>query len=439
MWIAAAKQSGAQFTAAIQMQQVLVPADIPPHLTSRRYALVANDSTLRVVPTFHGRDRSGACSTTCVKIVIFGLTLSSSWGNGHATLWRGLISALSAAGHEVVFFEKDAPYYAAHRDFTSFPGAQLVLYSEWSTISAAVRHHVIDSDATIITSYCPDANAAANLILDASPAALHVFYDLDTPVTLARVNAGERVEYLPAAGLRNFDLVLSYTGGAALTSLGVMLGARRVAALYGHVDPLRHHPVAGEPGPRADLSYLGTYAHDRQAKLEELFIQPARRRPDRRFVLGGSGYPHRFPWTENLWFLRHVPPDRHPRFFCSSRLTLNVTRHDMAAMGYCPSGRLFEAAACGTALLSDSWEGLECFLRPGEEILVANSTEEALLALDCSDHELARIARAGRDRVLSEHTSTHRAQQLIALLEERSAAAPAANALAEGMLSDTAR
>ena len=358
-----------------------------------------------------------------MKIVIFGLTLSSSWGNGHATLWRGLISALGARGHDIVFFEKDVPYYAAHRDFTSFPSAQLVLYSDWTAVASMALRHVAGADATIVTSYCPDSNIACRLSFDAAPRALHVFYDLDTPVTVARVNAGEHVEYLPADGLRNFDLVLSYTGGAALDSLRTLLGARRVAPLYGHVDPLTHHPVAGDPHSRADLSYLGTYAHDRQIKLERLFVEPARRLPQKRFVLGGSGYPNSFPWTDNLWFIRHVPPDRHPWFFCSSRLTLNVTRGEMAAMGYCPSGRLFEAAACGTALLSDSWPGLEQFLRPDEEILIANTTEEALNALQYSDEELSRIARAGRERVLGEHTSAQRAQDLIALLEDQSCGA----------------
>ncbi len=354
-----------------------------------------------------------------MKIVIFGLTLSSSWGNGHATLWRGLIRELSLHGHEVVFFEKDVPYYAQHRDCTSLPCGQLVLYSDWGTVVSLARRHVVNADATIITSYCQDANPATTLTLDSAPGALHVFYDMDTPVTLAHVNAGERVEYLPTAGLRSFDLVLSYTGGAALTAVKTLLGARRVAPLYGHVDPVTHHPVADGLGPRADLSYLGTYASDRQLKLEKLFIGAALGCPDKRFVLGGSGYPQSFPWTRNIWFMQHVPPARHPWFFCSSRLTLNVTRADMAAMGYCPSGRLFEAAACGTALLSDSWEGLDRFLRPGEEILVADSTAEALLALEYSDEQLARIARAGQERVLSEHTSSHRAQELIALLEER--------------------
>ena len=386
-------------------------------MVSQRYALVSNGSN---PPVFQHQRRchgSAACFESLVKIVIFGLTLSSSWGNGHATLWRGLIRALSSDGHAVVFFEKNVPYYATHRDLTSLPGARLVLYSDWSTLSTVARHDVMDADATIVTSYCPDANHAADLIFEFAPRALHVFYDLDTPVTLARLKAGQGVEYLPPAGLGDFDLVLSYTGGAALAAVRELLGARHVAPLYGHVDPLTHHPVDGGRCARADLSYLGTHAPDRQARLEELLIEPARRRPGKRFVLGGSGYPEGFPWTQNLWFIRHVPPGRHPWFFCSSRLTLNVTRADMAALGYCPSGRLFEAAACGTALLSDSWEGLELFLRPGEEILIANNTEEALLALEFSDQEIARIARAGRERVLSEHTSAHRARELIALLE----------------------
>jgi spore maturation protein CgeB len=351
-----------------------------------------------------------------MKIVIFGLTLSSSWGNGHATLWRGLIAALGKRGHEVVFFERDVPYYAAHRDFTSFPQAELVLYRDWAEIASLARRQLGDADTTIITSYCPDACTAARLVFDAAPDALHVFYDLDTPVTLSRLDAGEQVDYLPRGGLGDFDLVLSYTGGTALTAVRERLGARRVAPLYGHVDPDAHRPVAVGNVVRADLSYLGTFAADRQPTLERLFVEPARRMPERRFVLGGSGYPPDFPWTSNIWFVQHVPPDRHPAFFCSSRLTLNVTRSDMAALGYCPSGRLFEAAACGTPLLSDSWEGLAEFFRPGEEILIANRTEDAVAALQLSDSDLARIGRAARERVLSEHTSEHRAQQLLNIL-----------------------
>jgi spore maturation protein CgeB len=351
-----------------------------------------------------------------MKLVVFGLTLSSSWGNGHATLWRGLIHALASRGHHVVFFERDVSYYAAHRDLTELEDAELILYCEWRSVAPRVRRHIREADAVIITSYCPDAIAAHQQLLGAGTHALRVFYDLDTPVTLAQIVAGRQVDYLPPKGLGDFDLVLSYTGGVALELLKERLGARAVATLYGHVDPGVHRPTHVNADDRAALSYLGTFAPDRQSALLRLFIGPAGLRPARRFVLGGSGYPQDFPWQPNISFRQHVPPGQHPEFFASATMTLNITRADMAACGFCPSGRLFEAAACGTPILSDSWEGLESFFTPGEQILVAQSTEEALAAIDSSAHTLERIARAARDRTLTEHTSAHRAQQLIDIL-----------------------
>jgi spore maturation protein CgeB len=353
-----------------------------------------------------------------MKLVIFGLTLSSSWGNGHATLWRGLIRALAQRGHDVTFFERDVPYYAAHRDLIAIPGARLILYSDWPSALAQARSHVADADSVFITSYCPDALAAAQLLLDSAARALRVFYDLDTPVTLARLRSGETVDYIPQEGLADFDLALSYTGGAALNELQSRLGARNVAVLYGHVDPDVHHPTAPELQLTADLSYLGTYAHDRQAMLESLFIEPARRHPTMRFLMGGSGHPQDFPWQPNIWFVQHVPPPRHAAFFSSSRLTLNVTRRDMAEMGFCPSGRIFEAAACGTPVVSDYWEGLDQFYTPGEEILIAKSATDVSAALERSHAELARISRAARERTLEEHSSGRRAEDLLAILDD---------------------
>jgi spore maturation protein CgeB len=362
-----------------------------------------------------------------MKIVVFGLTVSSSWGNGHATLWRGLCRALAAQGHRVVFYERDVPYYAENRDLTGLPRGERVLYDGWDGVRARAARDVADADAAVVTSYCPDGIEATQVVLDA-PAALRVFYDLDTPVTLARLSRGESVGYIGPAGLSGFDLVLSYTGGGALDALRDRLGARRVAPLYGHVDPDIHRPVEPVEAFRADLSYLGTYAPDRQRALVELFIEPARRRPERRFLIGGAQYPQDFPWTRNIYFVRHLPPPDHPAFFSSSRLTLNITREAMAAMGWCPSGRLFEAAACGAPTLTDSWDGLEAFFTPGSEILVARSTQDTVAALDLSDAELGRLARNARERVLSEHTSAQRARTLLALFEDarRPARAPQA-------------
>jgi spore maturation protein CgeB len=244
-----------------------------------------------------------------------------------------------------------------------------------------------------------------------------VFYDLDTPVTLDRLMAGETVEYIPEHGLAAFDLVLSYTGGAALDELRTRLGARRIAPLYGSVDPAIHRPVQSLDRFRADLSYLGTYAADRQETLERFFIEPARALPQKRFLIGGAQYPQEFPWTENIAFVRHLPPAEHAAFFSSSRMTLNVTRRAMASMGYCPSGRLFEAAACGTPILSDWWQGLDQFFTPGKEILIAHTTQDAISALELSDSELLDIAKAARERVLEEHTAERRADDLEAALE----------------------
>lgn len=350
-----------------------------------------------------------------MKLVVFGLTVSSSWGNGHATLWRGLCRALGRAGHRVVFFERDVPYYAVHRDLSASDDFVLVLYASFEDALARARRELADADAAFVTSYCPDAIAATELIF-ASRVAMRVFYDLDTPVTLERLDRGERVEYLPEQGLGAFDLVLSYTGGVALEQLRERLGASTALPLYGSVDPDAHRPARADERYRCSLSYLGTWAADRQAQLQALFLDAAQRVPAQRFVIGGSMYPADFPWLPNVWFIRHVPPPEHSAFYCSSRLTLSITRAAMAAKGYCPSGRMFEAAACGVPLLSDWWEGIESFFEPDRELLIARTTEEACAALQRSDEDLQRIGAAARARALAEHTAERRAAQLIEYL-----------------------
>jgi spore maturation protein CgeB len=366
-----------------------------------------------------------------VKIVVFGLTVSSSWGNGHATLWRGLARALAKRHHTFVFLERDVPYYAEHRDLTELPEGVLLLYRDWNQVRARALRHLADADVAIVTSYCPDAPAATEVVLS-SPVRIRAFYDLDTPVTLSRLESGENVDYIGPRGLVDFDLVLSYTGGPALEELRTRLGARHVAPLYGHVDPEVHHPVPADERYRADLSYLGTYSEDRQTVLERLFVEPARRRPDVRFLMGGSQYPAGFPWTGNLFFIPHVPPADHPAFYCSSRLTLNVTRGAMARMGYCPPGRLFEASACGAPIVSDDWEGLDTFFEPGVEIFIARTTGHVMDALAMPDEKLRRMARKSRERTLEMHTAERRALELENILEAaQSLPAPRTGASAE--------
>jgi len=350
-----------------------------------------------------------------MKLVVFGLTISSSWGNGHATLWRSLCRGLASLGHEVTFFERDVPYYARARDMDRPDGCDLRLYSDWEDVIGEAQLALDAADVGMVTSYCPDGPSACDLLLD-SRAATKVFYDLDTPVTLSRVRDGEAVPYLPPHGLRDFDLVLSFTGGQALDELQSRLGARAVAPLYGSVDPDVHRPAAPDPRFACDLSYLGTYSADRQAMLDRLFLQAADRRSGSRFMLAGSQYPESFAWKPNIHYVWHLTPAEHPSFYCSSGLTLNVTRGPMAEMGYCPSGRLFEAAACGAAIVSDIWQGLDQFFEPGEEILAASDTGDTLNALALDAAERHAIGQRARERTLDCHTASARARDLERIL-----------------------
>src|SRR5579884_1474708 len=351
-----------------------------------------------------------------MKIVICGLSISSAWGNGHATLLRGLFRALHNDGHEIHFFERDTPYYAANRDTSSFPFVHLYLYPNWRNVSSTIETHLHDADVAMVTSYCPDGVSACELIAQ-SHVPRKVFYDMDAPVTLSRLERGETVEYIPRHGLRDFDLVLSYTGGEALSQLRNRLDARRVAALYGWVDPEIHHPVQPSSDYAADLSYLGTYAADRQRAFEDLLLAPAQHLPDKRFLVAGPMYPKPESWPSNVSYRPHLPPAEHPAFYCSSRLTLSITRGTMAALGYCPSGRLFEPAACGTPVLSDWWTGLDTFFEPGEEILIVKSYEDAISAIQTDRRLLAQIGMRARERALACHTAEVRAHRLISLLE----------------------
>ena len=358
-----------------------------------------------------------------MNIVVFGLTISSSWGNGHATLWRGFAHACAERGYRFTFFERDTPYYAMNRD--TYPQyGETVLYEDWEDVRNRAVRALSDADVAIVSSYCPDGIAASTLVCDASRA-VSVFYDLDTPVTLANLARGESTTYIGPRKLADFDLVLSFTGGPVINALRDQLGARRVAPLYGHVDPDQHRRTVRQPQYSSDFSYLGTYAADRQNALNTFFVEAARVRAESKFVIAGAQYPLNFPWTDNIYFVRHLPPSEHSSFFSSSSLTLNITRADMAANGWCPSGRLFEAAACETPIVSDWFDGLDRFLTPGSEIFVVRTTEDALAALDLDDAVKQRIGRAARDRILAEHTSAIRLSEFERLVSApRAAPAP---------------
>jgi spore maturation protein CgeB len=351
-----------------------------------------------------------------VKITVFGLTISSSWGNGHATPYRAIIRALHRMGHRVHFFEKDVPYYRSRRDFDTSEYCQLTFYNDWQQVRSHALAEARDSDVVITASYLPEGAQINDEVL-ALEGPLRVFYDLDTPITLTALQAGD-LDYLRLSQLAKFDLVLSFTGGPILEELEQKCGVRLARPLFGCVDPDDYHQVSPASHFACDLSYMGTYAPDRQAKVDELFLEPARRNRHRQFVLAGSLYPWNWQWPANVCRIEHIAPHDHPRFYSSSHITLNITRAEMARWGWCPSGRFFEAAACSTPLITDAWAGLDSFFDLGREVAVVATAEDVEKALSLSASELNTMAARARARTLEEHTGAVRARQLISFLEE---------------------
>ncbi|MGH7043325.1 MAG: CgeB family protein [Acetobacteraceae bacterium] len=342
-----------------------------------------------------------------MRLVFLGLSLSSSWGNGHATTYRALLRALDRRGHEVLFLEREQPWYAAHRDLPAAGWCALRFYDRLTDLDRYATRFA-QADAVIVGSYVPDGAA---VIARIAPSVRHLlcFYDIDTPVTLRALAEGG-AEYLRPEQVPLFDLYLSFTGGPALDLLERRFGARLARALYCAVDPARHMPVRAPV--RWDLGYLGTYSDDRQTMLERLLIEPARRRPDLRFVVAGALYPPHIGWPANVSRIEHVGPEDHPAFYASLRWTLNVTRAEMRRHGYSPSVRLFEAGACGVPIVSDDWPGLATLFRPGREITLAAGADDVLAALDMPEAARQAIGAAGHSRTLESHTAATRAEEL---------------------------
>ena len=345
-----------------------------------------------------------------MRIVILGLTVTSSWGNGHATTYRGLVRGLARRGHDVLFLERDRPWYAEHRDLPRPAGGRTVLYSGISDLRFGdLRSEIEEADAVIVGSYVPDGVAVGELVTSAARG-VTAFYDIDTPVTLAKLARGDH-EYLSPALIPKYDLYLSFTGGPTLDRLEREFGSPRARPLYCSVDPDLYHPTGDAPD--LDLGYLGTYSDDRQPVLDRLLVRPATRLPDRRFAVAGPQYPRAIAWPANVRRIEHCPPGEHAGFYGRQRFTLNVTRADMVAAGWSPSVRLFEAAACGVPIVSDRWPGLGDLFADGTEILTAATTADVTTILaDLPEPDRRAVADAARARVLAAHTADHRAAEL---------------------------
>ena len=347
--------------------------------------------------------------TKPLDIVIFGLSITSSWGNGHATTFRALVRALSARGHNVCFLERDMPWYAEHRDMPNPPYGLTQLYKSLGELKRRFTRKVMNADLCIVGSYVPDGVAIGEWVIRTCRG-VKAFYDIDTPVTLAKLASGD-AEYLNTRLVRRYDLYLSFTGGPVLRKIERELESPMARALYCSVDPKIYFPEEIES--KWDLGYMGTYSADRQPSLNELLIEPARRSRKLSSVVVGPMYPTELSWPANVERIEHLAPTAHRRFYNSQRFTLNLTRADMRAAGYSPSVRLFEAAACGTPIISDYWPGLETFFELDEEILTASSADQVLQYLkDINDDERRAIGERARVRVLASHTSEQRAIEL---------------------------
>ena len=342
-----------------------------------------------------------------MRLVVLGLSLSSSWGNGHATTYRALLRAFAARGHEVLFLERDVPWYAQNRDLPDPGFCRLALYDGLDGL-APHADAIASADAVIVGSFVPDGIAVARLV-QALAMGLVAYYDIDTPVTLAALARGD-CAYVSRAVLPGFDLVLSFTAGPTLRRLEEEFGAREAHGFYCSVDPGRYRPTGA--ARRWDLGYLGTYSADRQPTVGRLLIEAARLAPDRRFVVAGPQYPEGIDWPANVERIAHLPPDAHPGFYSACGWTLNVTRADMIAAGWSPSVRLFEAGACGCPIVSDRWDGIADVLEPGREVMLADTAAEVLALLDWPEARRLEAGGAARRRILSAHTAAHRAAEL---------------------------
>lgn len=344
-----------------------------------------------------------------LRIVILGLSITSSWGNGHATTYRALVRALAARQHEVTFLERDVPWYASNRDMPEPPFGQTFLYDEPATLYHHFETVVREADLVIVGSYVPDGISIGKWV-QRTARGTKAFYDIDTPVTLASLQRGD-CEYLSPELIPCYDLYLSFTGGPTLQRLCSDYGSPCARPLYCSVDPEVYYPDHQEH--KWLLGYLGTYASDRQPALEELLLEPARQRSDAQFMVAGPSYPDSVQWPRNVTRIDHLPPHEHRAFYNAQSFTLNVTRQDMVRAGYSPSVRLFEAAACATPIVSDLWQGLDTVLQIGTEVLVARSAREVLALFETlSPRERKSLGERARGRVLSSHTAQHRAIEL---------------------------
>lgn len=353
-----------------------------------------------------------------MRIAFFGSSLVSAYWNGACTYYRGIVRALHARGHEVVFYEPDAFDRQAHRDIADPPWARVIVYQPRD--ERAVRDLVAGAaEADVVVK--ASGVGVYDAVLEEAVAELEgpearIFWDVDAPATLTSMEADPENPLRELVG--RYEMVFTYGGGRPAIDRYLALGARSCTPIYNALDPATHHPEPPRADLACDLAFLGNRLPDREARVEEFFFGAAEALPSSAFMLGGNGWEDRAAGLANVRYLGHVPPGEHNALNRSALAVLNVSRESMAANGFSPATRVFEAAGAGACLLTDEWEGIGEFLTPGEEVLVARDGAEVAELLEGLDPARARaIGAAALERVLAEHTYERRAEQVEAILE----------------------
>lgn len=359
-----------------------------------------------------------------MKIAFYGSSILSSYWNGAATYYRGLLRALATHGHEITFYEPDAFGRQQNRDIDPPDWCRIVVYPATPSDLRSAAAEAAAADVVVKASgvgYEDDALLAA--VMDAArPEALKIFWDVDAPATLADLQA--QPGHPLRLALKNLDLILTYGGGDPVVSAYEALGAAACIPVYNALDPDTHHPVPPEAKFAADLAFLGNRLPDREARVEDFFLEPAAARPEASFLLGGSGWADR-GLPANVRYIGHVSSRDHNAFNVTPKAVLNINRASMASTGFSPPTRVFEAAGAGACLITDAWTGLEMFLEPGREVLVARDGRDvAEIMARLTPEEATAIGRRALARVLRDHTYALRARQVDRLLRDRLAKQP---------------
>jgi spore maturation protein CgeB len=355
-------------------------------------------------------------------LAFFGSSLVSAYWNGAATYYRGIVRALHGRGYRVAFYEPDAYDRQQHRDLPDPDWADVVVYPATESGVSRALEAAMGADVLVKTSGVGvfDELLESAVLEAKAPHAMTIFWDVDAPATLDRIAANPHDPFRTL--VPRYDMVLTYGGGEPVVRGYRAAGARLCVPIYNALDETTHHPVTADPRFSGDLGFLGNRLPDREARVERFFLAAAARLPDRRFVLGGNGWGDK-PMPANVRYVGHVYTRDHNAFNCTPQAVLNISRDSMARYGFSPATRVFEAAGAGACLMTDAWEGIELFLEPGAEVLVAHDGDDVAHLLAALDADRARrIGAAARQRVLAEHTYAHRAVQLDALLGERAAA-----------------